>query len=165
MEPDALIASLVDGRTSPHAGDASVIQARIASSPFAGRLVKVPEDLRGRRHLGLRLGRVAPSGFAHLAKRVLLELQWRPGTTMDDYVGDLVAAVMHKEARVAVFRSEGLLRAAVLSPNSVPAERLGSDPLPFIVVLYDAEHGTITSGYQVSSPNAVRLPEDTLWLS
>ena len=105
---DALVRELIARERTATESDIERIVAAVARAPFATRPVGVPEEVRGHEYLGYRLGAKAPSWLVHLAKRVILEKQWREGTTLDEYLHDLRVAVLHRERRVAAFQRRGL---------------------------------------------------------
>lgn len=88
------------------------------------------------------LGRQSDSLAYHLVKRVRGENQWVDGTTTDDYLHDVQAAVRHPEARILVYERSGDFFAATISPTTevVPIEHLGRDWLPNLLVAYSAQH-------------------------
>lgn len=162
--PKSSIRALIRGERQITQEDLTRVIAHVAKAPFASRPIRVAPELQGKEYLGHQLGHTAPSHLAHLAKRVLLERQWRYGTTVEEYFNDLRSATRHPGARIAAFVSHGVCRVGLLSPNTVPLERLGDRAQSWLWVLYDAEHDTITSGYQVSRLEEISLPKDARWL-
>jgi hypothetical protein len=90
--------------------------------------------------------------------------QWAFGTTSAEYLADLREAAQMQDGRVALFRRRGGDMVAVLGQNRIPANRLGPQALPWILVVFSADRGTIISGYQTSSDTLANIPEDSLWL-
>ncbi len=162
--PDTLTQALVAGSAIASEENVQWLLSHVASAPFATREVRVVEELRGKEYLGYRFGLSAPSGLAHLGKRVIVEKQWTVGTTFQQYVDDLRFAVRHPARRLAVFRSRGLHYAGVLSPNTIPDERRGEHGQAYLWIVYDSDHGTIVTGYQVSGTGTISLPKDARWL-
>ena len=54
--------------------------------------------------------------------------------------------------------------AAIIAENRILPGRLGPEALPWVLVVFSADRGTIVSGYQVSSNPPSNIPEDGLWL-
>src|SRR3990172_1768940 len=159
-----IIKALIEGKKRATESEVREIIARVGDAPFAVRLVSVPDRLKDVVYSGHRFGAKAPSNLVHLAKRVILEKQWKLGTTLDEYEQDLRSAIRHEYAHVVVYRSRGINHLAVLSPTIVPEARLGSASEKQVWVVYDADHDTIVTGYQVPGIEAVRLPKDARWL-
>ena len=126
--------------------------------------MRITREIRGRNYLGHHISNREPSDIAHLAKRVLLDEQWAWGTTVQEYIGDLHRAAQHPSARLAVFAARGQRYAGIISPNPVPEGRLGVRSESLLWVVYNSDHGTITTGYQVSSVTSIDLPENIRWL-
>jgi hypothetical protein len=101
-----------------------------------------------------------------LVKRVVIEGQWAVGTIADQYVADLHAAARSENGQVAIYRHGTDVVAAVLTPTreTVQPDHLGSSPERYVLVVYSAERGTLTTGYQVSSRQATSIPAEARWL-
>jgi hypothetical protein len=52
----------------------------------------------------------------------------------------------------------------VLAPNEIPTSRLGGEAKPFLWVVYNADYGTIVTGYQASGLDTINMPGTTRWL-
>ncbi len=118
--PKALITALIRGERQIAQEDISRVVAHMAKAPFASRPIRVAPELQGKEYLGQQLGRTAPSYFAHLAKRVLLDRQWRYGTTVEEYFNDLRSAIRHPGTHIAAFVSHGVYRVGALKPQHCP---------------------------------------------
>jgi hypothetical protein len=107
-----------------------------------------------------------PSLIYHLVKRVVIEEQWAVGTTAEQYVADLRRGAMHSQARLAVMLHRGEYLALVVAPtaNAVPAERLGPQWQPDLLVVCSVEHGMLRTGYQFSTLNRIDDPPEVRWL-
>jgi hypothetical protein len=82
-DADALIRGLIAHWREPGEAEVRLILNRIARAPFTTRWVRLPHELRQSEYLSYRFGLRAPSPLAHLAKRVLVDRQWRRGTTVE----------------------------------------------------------------------------------
>jgi hypothetical protein len=138
---------------------------RIASAPFDPQ-PDIPVLTRHRRltYLGQTLGSRASSLTYHLVKRVLVERQWAFGASPAGYLSDLREAARSEGARVTVYRRRGGDMAAIADRNRIPLVRLGPGALPWILVVFSADRGTMVSGYQMSIASPSNIPEDALWL-
>lgn len=139
------------------------IVERLATAEFAGRYARVDPELRGENYLGRLAGDREDSLFAHLLRRVRKDRQWAEGTTEAQYVADLRAAARHPDARIFLYERRGGVFAAILAPNTVPAERRGALGRPFVFVAYSADWGKITTGYQTAGRSNLSIGE-ALWL-
>jgi hypothetical protein len=162
---DRLIRELIETRRAATNDEVEQIVERMASAPFEPRDISVPSELRGKRYLGNQLGARAPVLLVHPMQRVMLDRQWADGTTEDEYLEDLRRAVRAPAAHVVVYERRGGHVAAVLAPNTIPANRRGLDALPWIYVVHSADRGTMISGYQATSLQAISIPEDARWLT
>ena len=162
---DQMIRRMIAAGTTPAAEEWGEIAAHLGNARFSVRSVRIDPAIRGQTFQGEMLGTRAPSITAHLAKRVLVEQQWAPGTTTTEYLDDLRFALQNSNGRVAIYQHrDGRYFLSMLAPNSLPATRLGPKPERYIWVAYDASHGTITTGYQVSGVQTLDLPEAIRWL-
>ena len=163
---DLLIRELIATRRNVEPDEIGRILDRIATTPFDPRVVRVPTLERG---LGYGARRLLPwddSLFIHLVRRVVLDRQWSEGTTAEQYVQDIRAAVRADHVTLAVYARRGGSIAAVLAPThlAVPASRRGVRARSELVVVYSADRGIIVTGYQVPSRSELAIPEDALWL-
>jgi hypothetical protein len=163
---DQLIARLVyeDADASPE--DVQRIVDRMATAPFNQRPTRVLSRERGMVYGDIVLGRRADSLELHLVKRVVEEQQWAFGTTVDEYLNALRAAVQHADAQIMVYERADDLVAATISPTDgvVPANRRGVNSEPNLLVVYSARHGSVLSGYMFSTIEKLKLPEKIRWL-
>jgi hypothetical protein len=143
-----------------------LIRELIASGRRATQeeIVPVNRQYRGLTYQGRTLGNREHSLFMHLTVRVVGDQQWVAGTTEDEYVSDLRAAVWDPLARLLIYRRHGGAIAAVLTPNFLPLYRRGIRPEEFIFVVYSADRSRIVSGYQASGIEAISIPGDARWL-
>ena len=100
----------------------------------------------------------------HLVKRVVSERQWAYGTPAEAYLADLREAAQVLDGRLALYFRRGGHMAAVLVRNRLDPAKLGSEPLPRLLVVFSADRGTMVSGYQISSVALSNIPGDALWL-
>ena len=163
---DRLIRELLAARRAATDDEIVRIVERMATAPFDPRVVRVRLEHRGLRYQGRALGASAQSSFYHLFKGVVLEEQWRQGTSLRTYFADLRTAARHPAAELAVFSRRGGATATTLSAtlSVVPREQLGIGRLPLLLVVYSADRGNVISGYQCSWLAAASIPEDALWL-
>jgi hypothetical protein len=136
----------------------------MANAPFDPRILPVGRKFRGLEYAGQILGDRARALVIHLAMRVVYDEQWQDGTTEQEYVDDLRAAIQEPSARLLVYQRRGGSIAATLTANGVPAERRGPESLPLLYVVYSADRSTIASGYQASTVGAISIPGDSRWL-
>jgi hypothetical protein len=135
------------------------------AAPFASRVVNVHKTARGQMLLGRPVGKQEPTLVAHLAKRIWTEQQWTSGTTTGQYLEDLRTAIGHKKARFVRYQAkDGRQCVGCFAPNTAPATRLGTNPHPFLWVVYDVQRDRIVTGHMASSLDAVDIPESAEWL-
>ncbi len=127
-------------------------------------MISVSAELVGLEFLGERLRAREDSLTAHLAARVLRDKQWREGSTKEDFSSDVRRAALHPDAALAVYETRRTNFAGVVAPNTVPADRRGSDAGDYIVVLYSADRGRIITVYQAKAENSTRIPERARWI-
>jgi hypothetical protein len=140
------------------------ILVHIATAPFARETIGVPARYRHLTHQRRTLAARESSLIVHLIRRVHVDEQWAAHTTPERYIADLHDAARHPAARLAVYYRTGQHSAAVLTPNALPESRCGAKPEAFIFVVYSADRGTITTGYQVSGIETINLPDRVRWL-
>jgi hypothetical protein len=124
---DQLIMRLIRDEIEASPEDVDRIVQRMAAAPFNRRPTRVLSRDRGMAYGDIVLGRLADPLELHLVKRVVYEEQWAFGTTADEYLNGLRAAVLHPEARLMVYERAGDLVASTISPTAdiVPASRRG----------------------------------------
>lgn len=163
---DRLIRELIGTRRAATVEETARIIERLVTTPFDPRLRGVRVKERGITYLGRAVGAREDSLFYHLVKRVVIEQQWADGTMEDQYLADLRQGVQSVAAQLIVYNdSDGPLTATV-TPTAliVPPERLGLNPLPHLLVVHSVDRGALITGYQFSSLDYVRLPENAVWL-
>jgi hypothetical protein len=146
--------------------DVAAIVERIATAPFNQRPVRVPGADRGLEYRGIVIGRVADPLMLHLAKRVRQEEEWSDGTTADEYLADLRAAVRHPRAHVLVYERTGDCIAATITPTIevVSTSRCGRRWHPHLLVVYSATFSNLRTGYMYSDMSKLDMPEALRWL-
>ena len=102
-----------------------------------------------------------------MVKRIMVDGQWRIGTTAPQYVEDLRTAIQDAATRIDVFEQRGGVISVAIAATSVavPANRLEPSPLESLLVVYSADRDIIVSGYQFSSMEEVSIPEEARWLT
>lgn len=158
-----LIKELVRTRREATEDEIRKIVKRLATAEFASREVGVDEELCGQTYLGRASADREDSLFVHLLRRVRKERQWAEGTTKEQYLADLRTATRHPDARVLVYERRGGTFAAILAPNTIPAQRRGELGRPFVFVAYSTDWGKITTGYQTAGRSNLSIGEP-LWL-
>ena len=138
----------------------------MATAPFNPALVPVKPRHRGLAYQGRTLGGRADSLTYHLVQRVVADGQWRAGTTAEQFVADLHAAVRVPGSQLAVFERRGGGIAATIAPiNGItPPLRTGGGALPHLILVYAADRGCIITGYQFSKLDQIGIPERAQWL-
>ena len=149
-----LILTLINTNRQATDEELQQIVSHAAQTPFSSRPLKMNRWLR--QELADRGARVPserlPSAEIHLLKRIHLDRQWPPGTTVAQFVADLHQAMQHPDMQVWTYRWLGEAFAGFLSPShvqNVPNSEAG------IFVAYSADHGVIKTGFQASSPEAI----------
>jgi len=164
-EPNRLIRELVGTKKTLSDKQWERVFDHVSQAGFATRQVAVEKELHGVIFQGQPLKARAGSLRAHLAKRVLLEGQWAEGTTAEQYLTDLKSVINAPDLQKAVYRSkDGQIVLGLLGRNRLPPERMGKNPKQFLWVIYSTDYGTITSGYQVSGIEWIRVPEGVRWM-
>lgn len=163
---DRLIRELIRTGRPATPEEVERIIERMATVPFNPRQRRVRGEERGASYQGYTLGAREEALRYHLIKRVVIEKQWAEGTTEEQYLADLRRAVSSSAARLVVFERRGGFLAATITPTDlvIPVARHGSRSLPVMLVIYAADRGIIVSGYQFSSLETVRIPEEARWL-
>jgi hypothetical protein len=163
---DQLIRELVvTGRAATDEEVMRIID-RMASVPFASHEVIVNPRERGASYEGYVLSKRADSLSYHLIKRIVIERQWRPGTTAQDYTADLRRAVRSAGTRLGIYSRQGGAIVVAIAPTAtiLTPERLGEKPEPQLLVIYSTDRGRIISGYQFSTLEATTIPQEVRWL-
>ncbi|MDO8674119.1 MAG: hypothetical protein Q7O66_22125, partial [Dehalococcoidia bacterium] len=114
---DRLIRELIETGRDATLFEVGQILAKMASAPFDSSIIHVPKADRGIVYGGLLLGARSDAWTYHLVKRVVVERQWAVGTSAEQYLADLRAAVRHDEARLVVFKRRGGNMAATVTPT------------------------------------------------
>lgn len=161
---DQLIRELIRTKRTATEAEIEAIIERMATAPFNQQVVRVPTRIRGLSYQGQTLGNRAGSLFLHLVRRVVEDQQWALGTTEQEYLTDLRAAIRDPAAQLLVYERQGGPIAVVLAPSNVPPTRRGPNALPLFVVVYSADRGSLISGYHASSQVAINIPGDAQWL-
>ncbi|ALJ91027.1 phage head morphogenesis protein [Thermus aquaticus] len=157
-EADRYLAGLLATR-QPRATDWMLAAGRVAVAGFPEREERV-KDPRVRSLLGPMAQRIVQK----LTKHAVIDEQFRPNLTPEEYLEALRSAAVHPEAAFVVHappRGPALL---VIAPSEAAGDALGPNALPWLVVVYDLRHGTLVTGYQASSLEEVTLWDNHLWL-
>ena len=163
--PDALIRELITNPGQPATTEEIArILEHVARAPFNMRSIDVPPVLVGREFLRRRLGVREDSLTVHVAQRVLRDKQWSDATTKEEFLEDIRQAVLHPEARLALYEARRTDYAAVVAPNTVPSERLGQASGRYVIVFYSANRGRIISARQARDESKFNVPERARWL-
>ena len=153
MDIDTLIVELIESDRQATDDELSQIVAHVAQAPFASRPVRPPRWWReALARCGIAVPARVSAGEFHLLKRVYLDEQWPPGTTLETYVRDLRQAIRHPEAQVWTYRYYGAPALGFLSPSHIPGAPAST---PFIFVAYSPQYGTLITGYQTAGPEKV----------
>lgn len=128
--------------------------------------MRVPRFLRGRSAGGYTLSSRERPLVVHLVERIAYDEQWASGTTPEEYLEDLRAAIQDDSARFGIGRPAGSRAPLVyvFADNVVPEERRGRKCLPVMFVLYGVGPDATIPGHQASSIDAVRKANDFRWL-
>jgi hypothetical protein len=141
------------------------IVEHLADAGFQTRPVRVRPDLRGVVYHGRKVLSKDDALFSHLVQRVVRDRQWAAGTSGDEYLQDLHAAVRHPSARVGVGAPEGSEPLVyIVSENTVPEQRRGENEEALMFVLFGTGPAAIITGHQASSVDEIDLPENVRWL-
>jgi len=150
---DALIVDLVESDRQATEDEVAQIVAHVSAAPFASRMIRSPRWFRNEL---ARRGIVIPARISaakfHLFRRVHLDEQWPPGTTLEDYVQDLRQAILHPQVQIWTYRYYGTPAVGFLAPSHIPDT---SASTPFIFVAYSPQYGTIITGYQTGGPQNI----------
>ena len=138
----------------------------VAGARFARERIRVPPEDQGLRYAGLTLGSKANPLTYHLVKRVARDAQWASGTTAEQYLRDLQAAVRAPRTRIAAYETHRGLRVVTLTPTRdvINADRLGPDAGPLLLVSYSPRSDTLLTGYQIMSAERANIPPRAVWL-
>ena len=157
-DTDQLVHSLINTGRQATADELRQIIEHVAQAPLASRLLKINRWLRRtleRKGISIPRERLS-AGELHLLKRIRLDRQWPPDISVEQFVADLHQAVRHPDVQVWTYRWLGGSFAGFLAPSHVQDV---SSPEEFIFVAYSADHGTIKTGFQASSPEAIFTDE------
>ncbi len=159
---DRLMRGIIAGDHAPASKDVNDILDHLEHAPFRNRIRVMPSK-RNLEYMGRKVRRDDDSAFVHLAQRVTEDEHWAYGTTRRQYLSDLHAAVGNPDAQLVLYEIGGENYAGVFAPNLVPRQRLGNGFLPYIYVVYSADFGTLSSGYNVSGKHSIEVGEDPRW--
>lgn len=153
MDIDALIIELIESGRQATDEELSQIMAHVAQAPFASRLVRPPRWWReALARLGITMPARVSAGEFHLFRRVYLDEQWLPDTTLETYIQDLRQVIRHPEAQVWTYLYYSAPAIGFLAPSHIPGAPVST---PFIFVAYSPRYGTLTTGYQTAGPEKV----------
>lgn len=158
MNVPELVQALVN--TNRQATDSELQQLinHVVRVPFSSRRLKINRWLRRElENRGVQIpSEKSPSVEIHLLKRIYLDQQWPPETTVDDFVTDLHQAIQHREVQVWTYRWFGETFLGFLAPSHVQNV---PNAETFIFVAYSADYDVIKTGFQASSPTAIFTTE------
>jgi hypothetical protein len=151
---DQLILNLID--TNRHATDEELqcLMSHVAQAPFSSRPLRINKWLRQEleaRGIQVTSERL-PSVEIHLLKRIHLDRQWPPHSTVGQFIADLHQAVQHPDVHVWTYRWLSEAFAGFLAPSHVQNV---PNPEALIFVAYSADHHVIKTGFQASSSDAI----------
>jgi hypothetical protein len=161
---DDLIRELIRSERKATAREVAQIVEHIATASFDTRVLPVQRWYQGLAYLGRVLGTRESALFRHLVVRVRHDRQWAEGTTEQEYLADIRQAVRDSSARVVIYERRGGHNVGIFAQNVAPKSHMGVEAQPFIYVVYSADRGTIITGYQVSSLQALSIPANAQWL-
>jgi hypothetical protein len=163
---DQIVRALIASARPATPTEIQQILDRLATAPFDPRALPVPTHLRGVTYQGHTLGSREAAIRIHLVQRVIGDEQWRQGTTAPVYIADIQRAVRAASAQLVIYERRGGAIAAKLTPTGdvLPVSRQGRRTLPLFFVVYSADRGTTTSGYQATAPETLSIPGDARWL-
>ena len=149
-----LVLTLIDANRQATHEELQRILTHVAQAPFSARPLKINRWLR--HELEARGVRVPserlPSVEIHLLKRIYLDRQWPPGTSVNQFIADLHQAVQHPQVQAWTYRWLEEPFAGFLAPSHVQNV---PHPEAFIFVAYNANYDVIQTGFQASSPDAI----------
>ena len=149
-----LVRSLIDSRRQATDEEQQRIIAHVAQAPLSSRPMKITQWLR--QELEAQGVHVAseklPSVELHLLKRIYVDGQWPPGTTVAQFTADLHRAVQHPDVRIWTYRWLGEAFVGFLAPSHVQD---APNPETFLFITYSADYGTIKTGFQASRPETI----------
>ena len=164
---DELIRRLIRTADDATAEELRSIVDRIATAPFDPRLRPVPFQWRGQVVQGRALGQWDDALTVHWLQHVLIEQQWLPETTPDEYLASLRRGVRSPHAAVALYRRRGGHVAITATPTVaiLRSRRHGEGRLQQLLVVYSADRGIVITGYQFSHLEAIGIPGNAQWLN
>lgn len=154
---DQLIIALIETGRRATKEELRQITEHVAQSPFASRPLKINRWLRNeleKRQVAVPQPTI-PAIELHLLKRVVFDQQWPPHTTVAQFLADLHQAVRHPKARIWTYRFLGEPFVGFLSPSHIQNVPRPED----FIVAYSADYGTIKTGFQASSSEAIFTDE------
>jgi hypothetical protein len=153
MDVNALIIELIESGRQATDDELAQIAAHVAQAPFASRLIRPPRWWRDAlAQCGIAVPVHVSAGEFHLFRRVYLDKQWPPSTTLEAYVQDLRQAIRHPEAEIWTYRYYGAPAIGFLAPSHIPEAPTST---PFIFVAYSPQYGTLITGYQTAGVEKV----------
>lgn len=163
---DQLIRELILSERQASPEEIEQIQQRMIHAPFNDKKVRVParfQELVYQEHM---LGEKSPSWLYHLTVHTKGDRQWTNDTMFNQYLEDLRQAIIHPDARLALYirHTEHWATAFVATDAIIPESRRGADTLPQMLVAYSADRGMIVTGYQFSDYSKLNLPEVIRWV-
>jgi len=147
---DALISRAIAEQAKLTPDEVNLVISHVAGAPFSAQPVKAGK-LAGLRYEGRILERNTrlPSDAQHWLTHTIGDQQWPAGTTKDQYIAAVRAAVTHPRAQVATYRYRDEDCAGFFAPNEMPQLAPGSRP--YVWVTYSATWGGIRTGFQTDA--------------
>lgn len=158
-EADRRLEAIARGEREAEATDWLFAAARVVVASFPGRPFKVDDP-----NVRALLGPEAPRLLQKHAEHVILDQQFRPDLSPEEYLEALRKAVTHPEAAVVVQAPPRGPVALAIAPSEGIREFLGPRALPWVVVVYDLRYGTLVTGYLASSLERITLWPNRTWL-
>jgi hypothetical protein len=161
-----LMRQAIAGDPTPSVDEIQQIVDQIVGAPFDPRMVRPAPSMRHLTFGSYSFTAEVPSLIYHLAKRIVIDEQWAPDTTPEQYLEDLRQAVQHPTARLVVFARRGGDLAATVAPVDavVPLQRRGVRALQHLIVVYSVDRRMIVTGYHFSDESTVSIPREARWL-
>ena len=154
----SLVRDLID--QSRHATNIELQQLiqHVAQASFSSRPLKINHWLRTElENRGVHISSSKyPSVEIHLMKRIYLDEQWPPKTTVKQFVADLHTAVQHPKCKIWTYRWFHESFAGFMAPSHMQKMPKSEK---FIFIAYSADYDRIKTGYQTSGPEAVFTDE------
>lgn len=138
------------------------IRETVAQMPFASKTVKILSEHRGVRFQGQVFGKFVQTDIYHLFKRIE-DGQWKSGTTVAEYLGDLRKAISDPEGKIATYFHQGNPVLGFFCQNKIDPSHFGEHPEAYLYIVYSINQHAIITGYQASELTKLSL-EGARWI-